>query len=68
MGTDALPYAKSFRELIVYQKQRQLAREVFKAAKAFLPEERYSLTDQLRRAARSICGLPHHHPIRRTHH
>ena len=54
MGTDALPYAKSFRELIVYQKQRQLVREVFKATKAFPPEERYSLTDQLRRAARSI--------------
>lgn len=54
MSSDALPYARSFRDLIVYQKQRQLSREVFRASKSFPPEERYSQTDQLRRAARSI--------------
>lgn len=54
MSSNALPYAKSFRELVVYQKQRQLSREVFQVTKAFPPEEMYSLTDQLRRAARSV--------------
>ena len=54
MNPTALPYAKSFRELVVYQKQRQLARDVFRVSKAFPAEEKFSLTDQLRRAARSI--------------
>lgn len=54
MNSSGLPYARSFRELIVYQKQRQLSREVFKVSKSFPSEEKYSLTDQLRRAARSI--------------
>ena len=54
MSSNALPYARSFRELIVYQKQRQLSREVFRVSKLFPSEEKYSLTDQLRRAARSI--------------
>ena len=49
-----LPYAQGFRDLIVYQKQRQLAREVFTVTKAFPGDERYSLTDQLRRASRSV--------------
>ncbi len=54
MDPSSLPYARSFRELVVYQRQRQLAREVFRVSKAFPAEERFSLTDQLRRAARSI--------------
>lgn len=54
MDPTRLPYARSFRELVVYQKQRQLAREVFRVSKAFPAEEKFSLTDQLRRAARSI--------------
>ncbi len=54
MNSNRLPYARSFRDLLVYQKQRLLAREVFRVSKEFPPEEKYSLTDQLRRAARSI--------------
>ena len=54
MNTTKLPFARNFRELVVYQKQRQLAREVFQVSKKFPPEEKFSLTDQLRRAARSI--------------
>jgi four helix bundle protein len=54
MDPSSLPYARSFRELVVYQKQPQLAREVFRVSKAFPAEEKFSLTDQLRRAARSI--------------
>src|SRR5205809_7742034 len=54
MNTAKLPFARNFRELVVYQKQRQLSREVFQLSSRFPPEEKFSLTDQLRRAARSI--------------
>src|SRR6266498_4078965 len=49
-----LPFARSFKELAVYQKARTLTREVFKLTKRFPKEEAFSLTDQWRRAARSI--------------
>ena len=49
-----LPYAESFRELLVYQKARQLSREIFQLTKAFPREELFSLTDQVRRSSRSI--------------
>lgn len=45
-----------FRELIVYQKAFKLAMEIFKLTKYFPVEERYSLTDQIRRASRSVCA------------
>ena len=47
-------YAKSHRDLIVYQKSRTLAREIFELTKSFPKEETYSLTDQIRRASRSV--------------
>jgi four helix bundle protein len=50
----ALEHARSFRELRVYQKARAVSQGVFKASKQFPKEEMYSLTDQLRRAARSV--------------
>ena len=49
-----LPYAKSFVELVVYQRARELQRKVFQMSKQFPKEETYSLTDQFRRASRSI--------------
>ena len=49
-------YANNYHELEVYQLCRQLAREIFEISKSFPKEERYSLTDQLRRASRSIGG------------
>ena len=49
-----LKYVTNFRELEVYQRQRTLAKEVFAFSKRFPKEELYSLTDQLRRASRSI--------------
>ena len=49
-----LPFAESFRDLIVYQKQRDLARRVFELTKRFPSAERFSLTDQIRRASRSV--------------
>ena len=47
-------YARSFKELRVYQKAREVSTEVFQVSKGFPKEETYSLTDQFRRAARSI--------------
>lgn len=49
-----LPFARGFWELVVYQKARALQRKVFDVSKKFPREEMYSLTDQVRRAARSI--------------
>jgi four helix bundle protein len=51
-----LGYARRFQDLAVYKKVRILAREVFRASKKFPREEAFSLTDQLRRASRSIGG------------
>ena len=49
-----LKHARSFRDLIVYQKARQVAKDVFELTKSFPKEERYSLTDQVRRSSRSV--------------
>lgn len=46
---------KSFRDLIVYQKAFKLAMQIFEISKHFPPEERYSLTDQIRRSSRSVA-------------
>lgn len=50
----SLPFARSFRELVVYQKARELQQQVFNVSRKFPKEETYSLTDQIRRASRSI--------------
>ena len=42
--------------LIVFNKAYALAMEVFELSKVFPKEERYSLTDQLRRSSRSVCA------------
>ena len=47
-------YVKSFKELRVYQKARAVSRRVFGLSKRFPKEEMYSLTDQIRRSARSV--------------
>ena len=47
-------YAKSFKDLCVYQKAREVSRAVFRLSKTFPKDEMYSLTDQIRRAARSV--------------
>ena len=49
-----LAYAKSHRDLIVYQKTRALANEIFLLTKSFPREEMYALTDQIRRSSRSV--------------
>jgi len=47
-------YARSFKDLRVYQKARDVSRALFVLSKEFPKEEMYSLTDQARRASRSI--------------
>ena len=49
-----LNHAKSFRDLVVYQKAKKVSREIFEISKSFPREEIYSLTNQIRRASRSI--------------
>lgn len=51
-----LEYARSFHELVVYQKARLLQKEVLTLSRGFPDFERYGLTDQIRRASRSIGG------------
>ena len=45
-----------FRKLQAYQKAFKLAMEIFEITKIFPPEEKYSLTDQIRRSSRSVCA------------
>ena len=45
-----------FRDLIAYKKAFQLAMDIFEISKAFPTEEKYSLTDQIRRLSRYTCA------------
>lgn len=49
-----MKHAESFKDLLVYQKAQEVAKEVFKITQSFPKEEMYSLTDQVRRLSRSI--------------
>lgn len=46
----------SFKDLIVYQKAYKLAMGIFEITKSFPKEEKYSLTDQIRRSSRSVTS------------
>ncbi|MDY0143125.1 MAG: four helix bundle protein [Bacteroidales bacterium] len=43
-----------YKDLIVYKKAFQLSMDIFEISKSFPTEERYSLTDQIRRSSRSV--------------
>ena len=47
---------KHFRELIVCQKAFEQAMKIFGLTKHFPNEEKYYLTDQIRRSSRSVCA------------
>ncbi len=47
---------RHFRELEVYQLAMDAAMRVFELSKGFPREERYSLTDRIRRSSRSVCA------------
>jgi four helix bundle protein len=47
----------SFRELNVYKSAREAARAIFEISKTFPRDERYSLTDQIRRSSRAVNAM-----------
>ena len=47
--------AKSIKATTVYQNAFALAMEIFAIIRKFPSEEKYSLTDQVRRSSRSVC-------------
>ena len=53
MGTKQI---KSAKDLRVYKTAYDLAMEIFEISKTWPSEERYSLTDQIRRSSRSVCS------------
>lgn len=46
---------KGFKSLKVYKNAYLLANELYNISKSFPTEEKYSLTDQIRRSSRSVC-------------
>jgi four helix bundle protein len=44
------------RDLDVYQRAFAAATAIFDLSKAFPPEEKYALTDQMRRSSRAVCA------------
>jgi four helix bundle protein len=48
---------RSFRDLEVYQSARREAHKIFLLSKSFPPEERFSLTDQIRRSSRAVGSM-----------
>ncbi len=48
--------AKSAKDLRVYKQAYALAMEIFEISKAWPKDEKYSLTDQIRRCSRSVCA------------
>ena len=49
--------ARSFRDLKVYQAARDAAGTIFFLSRGFPAEERYSLTDQIRRSSRAVKAM-----------
>ena len=49
-----MAYVKKFQDLIVYQKSLSVAHEIFTITSTFPADEKYSLTDQIRRSSRSV--------------
>jgi hypothetical protein len=47
---------KSHEDLEVYKMAFDVAMKIFELSKKFPIEERYSLTDQIRRSSRSVCA------------
>lgn len=47
-------HASSFEDLEVYKLARSLSRRIYELTKEFPKEEKYSLTDQIRRSSRAV--------------
>ena len=48
--------SRGYKDLNVYQMAYELAMEIFTISKSFPKEEKYALTDQMRRSSRSVCS------------
>lgn len=48
---------RSFRDLKVYQSARTEAQKIFKLSQSFPRDERFSLTDQVRRSSRAVKSM-----------
>ena len=46
---------RGYRDLKVYQMAYRIALDIHQVTKTFPKEEKYSLTDQIRRSSRSVC-------------
>lgn len=49
-------FARRHNDLEVYQVAFEAAMQIFELSKPFPPEERYALTDQIRRSSRAVCA------------
>lgn len=47
---------QNHRDLMIYQRAYQASLEIYNASKNFPKEERFAITDQIRRASSSICA------------
>ena len=47
---------KDHKDLAIYKIAFEAAMKIFELSKKFPVEERYSLTDQIRRSSRSVCA------------
>jgi four helix bundle protein len=47
---------EDFKEWRVYQRAFAVSMKIFEVSKDWPPEEKYSLTDQIRRSSRSVCS------------
>jgi four helix bundle protein len=47
---------RTHRDLDVYKMAFEMAMQIFEKSRSFPIEERYSLTDQIRRSSRSVCA------------
>jgi four helix bundle protein len=56
MGETARKRISHFRDLDVYQNALTTGLRAYELSKTFPPEEKYSLTDQIRRSSRSACA------------
>src|SRR6266480_1873740 len=56
IGESATKPVRHFRDLDVYQNALATGLRVYELSKKFPAEERYALTDQIRRSSRSVCA------------
>ena len=46
---------RDYKQWLAYRKGYELAMEIFQVSKTFPSEEKFSLTDQIRRCSRAVC-------------